>query len=236
MKRCLVVVGRVEGLDLIERESLDGYNFVICADSGQVAAKRLGLDVDVYLGDFDSSVAPAGRVVHADLDGKTAENDFEEKNSSSEGSVKVVVLPAEKNVTDSEAAVDYAASRGFEVIDVMGGLAGRLDHTLGNLAILEKYCESQVSVSFFDGINRVRLLGPGTHEVPRGRYQYLGVIPQSDEVKGLGLTGVKYEVEDFTLSAGSTRGVSNEILGESAQVTIGFGRALVINSRDGVGQ
>jgi thiamine pyrophosphokinase len=104
MKRC-VIVGA----------SPDTYwdarwtpKLVLCADGGVRHISRLGLKLDIVIGDMDSSA-------FADI-----------------------VLPAEKNITDMEACIDHALSFGCGEIALLGVTGGRLDHFLGNIGLLEK--------------------------------------------------------------------------------------------------
>lgn len=216
--KCLVILGKATELERLvhndgsrsgEWPDFSGYSLVIAADRGQVIAARLGIDPQVVVGDFDSSPRP---------DAKSPE-------------AEIIVLPREKAFTDSEAAIDLAYKRGFREIDVLGGLSGRFDHTLGNLGVLAKY-SARAQLQFFDGLNIVTMLAPGKHLVnPRG-YRYLGLIAYGAAVQGLTLRGTKYEVTDFTLPPDTTRGVSNEIISDSASLSFRAGRLLVINSRD----
>ncbi|WP_299295828.1 thiamine diphosphokinase [uncultured Mobiluncus sp.] len=237
--RCLVVVGGVQGLRALCADDWDFsvYELVICGDSGQDVARALGIVPDVYIGDFDSSPRPAGQAEFAD--GRTRSPEVlaavpvaPPSQAVPGDGVEVIILPAAKEVTDSEAAVDLAYSRGYRHIDVIGGLGGRLDHTLGNLGILAKFAHTPARLRWIDGYNMVSLVGPGTHMVPRNDYQYFGLIPFDGDVEGLTLTGTRYLVEDFTLVRGSTRGVSNEITGQFATVSFTSGRLLMVSSRD----
>lgn len=246
--KCLVVAGGVAGFDLVQSRvaegvlGLEGYGFVIAADGGQTYSDALAMMPNIVVGDFDSSSRPEGRVVFHD--GKTrgiaemearisleAAPGDDSHSVTNDTEITVIVLPQEKEVTDSEAAIDLAFERGFREIDVLGGLSGRLDHTLGNLGLLEKYL-GHANVRFFDGYNSVTLLGPGRHLVHRQGYRYFGAIPFGGDVSGLTLRGMKYEVTDFTLPQATTRGVSNEIVGETAEVVLQTGCLLAICSSD----
>lgn len=95
-----------------------GGDLAIAADAGYETAVALGERVDVLLGDFDSL---AGRP--EDLLRDTA--------------TEIIRVPTEKDDTDTQLAVEEAIRRGAEEIIIIGGLGGRLDHTLSTLAILE---------------------------------------------------------------------------------------------------
>ena len=221
-KTCLIVTSRVDGAEQLTID-LSAYDAVICADRGLQVAEALDLlgDVPVYLiGDYDSGSPPT-----------------EAERAAASG---LVVLPTVKDMTDSEAAIDLAVSKGFERIHVLGGLGGRFDHSMGNLGMLAKYVEDpRVSELWFeDGQNRVFLKTPGTFRVPaRGpenRFDYFGLIAYSGAVEGLTITGAKYPLAGHTLTPDTTLGVSNEVAKDApfAEVSHTKGHLLVIFSKD----
>ncbi|MCI6573940.1 MAG: thiamine diphosphokinase [Arcanobacterium sp.] len=243
---CLVVTARVDGRDRIrEQIAQQQWDFVLCADGGQLVADELGLTPDAYIGDYDSSPRPQGRYYYLSAASAVLSLDAPEREQlvrdgrqpqddapKHEKSPAVFVLPAEKAMTDSEAAVDVAVQLGFSDIALLGGLGGRFDHTLGNLAILAKYVDSPVNVRIFDGFNSVEMVGVGTYTVMQRGFRYFGVLPYGGSAVGVTMRGVKYEVADFDFSDSSTRGVSNEIVGELATLSVRAGRLLLVCSRD----
>ncbi|MBQ6444876.1 MAG: thiamine diphosphokinase [Clostridia bacterium] len=221
-RTCLIVTSRVDGAEQLNID-LSAYDAVICADRGLQVAEALDLlgDVPVYLiGDYDSGTPPT-----------------EAEQAAASG---LVVLPTVKDMTDSEAAIDLAVSRGYDVIHVLGGLGGRFDHSMGNLGMLAKYVEDPrvKELWFEDGQNRVFMKTPGTFRVPaRGpenRFDYFGLIAYSGAVEGLTITGAKYPLAGHTLTPDTTLGVSNEVAKDApfAEVSHTKGHLLVIYSKD----
>ena len=221
-RTCLIVTSRVDGAEQLNID-LSAYDAVICADRGLQVAEALDLlgDVPVYLiGDYDSGTPPT-----------------EAEQAAASG---LVVLPTVKDMTDSEAAIDLAVSRGYDVIHVLGGLGGRFDHSMGNLGMLAKYVEDPrvKELWFEDGQNRVFMKTPGTFRVPaRGpenRFDYFGLIAYSGAVEGLTITGAKYPLAGHTLTPDTTLGVSNEVARDApfAEVSHTAGLLLVILSID----
>lgn len=221
-RTCLIVTSRVDGAEQLNID-LSAYDAVICADRGLQVAEALDLlgDVPIYLiGDYDSGTPPT-----------------EAEQAAASG---LVVLPTVKDMTDSEAAIDLAVSRGYDVIHVLGGLGGRFDHSMGNLGMLAKYVEDPrvKELWFEDGQNRVFMKTPGTFRVPaRGpenRFDYFGLIAYSGAVEGLTITGAKYPLAGHTLTPDTTLGVSNEVAKDSpfAEVSHTKGHLLVIFSKD----
>ena len=89
-------------------------DLTIAADSGWHNAALLGVTPAVLLGDFDS----------------IGTEDLPE-------AAEILQLPPEKDRTDTQLAVSLALSRGAAEIVIIGGLSGRLDHTLSNVSLLE---------------------------------------------------------------------------------------------------
>ena len=228
-RSCLIVTSRVDGADRLAID-MAAYDAVFCADGGLQVAEALDLlgDVPVYLiGDYDSGTPPT-----------------EAERAAASG---LVVLPTVKDMTDSEAAIDLAVSKGFGRIHVLGGLGGRFDHSMGNLGMLAKYADDPrvLELWFEDGQNRVFLKTPGTFRVPaqgtalpeggpENRFHYFGLIAYGGPVEGLTITGAKYPLADHTLTPDTTLGVSNEVAAGSpfAEVTHEKGYLLVVLSID----
>ena len=211
---------------------LEDGDLVIAADSGYETAKKLKLPVDVIVGDMDS--------IRIDLP----------KN------IETVKLPAEKDVTDTEAAVEIAIERGAESICIVGGIGTRVDHTLASIGILEgieglfsaplgkrrkffglakqaRYSR-RIYATLTNGYNRVRFIRNDSVIIPRSPYfKYLSLICADEFVKGVQLDGVKYPLKNATLSRRSQYyTVSNEISGNCAFVSVRSGGVYIIESFD----
>ena len=103
-----------------------GDDLIIAADSGYMNAKALGVTPDLLLGDLDSlgDIKPP----------KTAE---------------ILQVPAEKDFTDTQLAVDTAIKKGASEIIIVGGLSGRLDHTLANIQLAASMGVNSIPAMFF---------------------------------------------------------------------------------------
>lgn len=195
--------------------SLDGA-FIIAADSGYKLAKRFGVKPDMLLGDLDS------------LDKATLD---ERELSEIE---KIIVSPI-KDDTDTQLAVDTAISRGAERIFIIGGLGGRLDHTLSSVFLLEYIAQKGIECVMTDGKNRVRVMHAGTEPVhltvSRG-YKYLSLVALTDVCRGVSISGVYYPLDNVELMRKYSFAVSNEITADASEITLASGTMLVIESRD----
>lgn len=187
-----------------------GEDLVIAADSGWNNAIALGEHPTILLGDFDS---------------------LGEENIPK--GVEIYRVPAEKDLTDTQLAVDLALSKGARDIVIVGGLSGRLDHTLSNLAILEHLEAMKVHCIITDGCNRARFIRNNSTLIPRGAYQYLSLIAADPVVKGVEVDGVKYPLKKAKLCRDHQYAVSNELTGNCAFIAVKKGGLYIIESKDG---
>ena len=190
-----------------------GDDIVVAADSGYENARLTGTEVSFLVGDFDSF--PGGEPEH------TVPN-----------TVEILRVKAEKDVTDTQLAVGLALEKGADEIVIVGGLSGRLDHTLSNLAILENLAESRVHAVITDGQSRARFIRSTSYLIARSQYRYLSLIAVDECVKGVSLEGCKYPLKNAKLSRGFQYAVSNELTGNCALVSVKKGGLYIIESRD----
>ncbi len=181
----------------------------IAADGGYNNAKRLGVHVDILLGDLDS----LGKV---DVGEET----------------EVIRVPAEKDFTDTQFAVETAIARGAEEIVIIGGLSGRLDHTLSNLSILEDLSARRVHALITDGNNRVRFINSTSTLIARSGYKYVSILLASEKAKGVSVEGCKYPLKNARLERNLQYAVSNEITGNCALISVRKGSLYIVESRD----
>lgn len=211
MKAFIYVGGSVYPDNITEHPKAD--DLCIAADIGADNAKKLGDTPDIIVGDFDS-----------------AKLDFLKKDFPK---AEITVVPSEKDFTDSELAIETALKKGADEIVIIGGLDGRLDHTLTNLSLLEALAKSGIYVTMTNGKNRVRYIESTSTLIPRSYFKYLSLIPRTDKVKGVTVMGCKYPLEKATLTK-SAQGltVSNEITENCAFISVKKGGLLIIESSD----
>ena len=187
-------------------------DLVIAADAGYLTARRLGVTPDVILGDFDT---------------------LGEENIPD--GVECLRVPREKDDTDTQLAVRTAIERGAGEIVIVGGLSGRIDHTLSTLANLEDLWErkeNRIYAILTDGKNRVHFIRNSGAILPRSQYRYFSLIAADETVKGITLDGCKYPLKNGRISRRNQWAISNEITGNCALVEIKRGGVWVIESLD----
>lgn len=178
---------------------------VICADGGTRCAAAAGFPVNAYIGDSDSGGVPP------------------------EGAERVL-LPAEKDLTDLQAAYEYARDRGIRRMIFTACTGGRQDHHIANLQLLEQAWRDGVDAAIWDEDNEIRYLQDGTVEIPHGQFRYFSLLPLDRTLSGVTIRGAKYNVENFSVLRGDTRTVSNETVGHPATVTVSQGAAWIIRA------
>lgn len=181
----------------------------IAADSGLRNALALGERVDIVLGDLDS----LGSV------------------SLPQGAEQLT-FPPEKDLTDAQLALEAAVVRGADEVIFVGGLDGRLDHTLSVLGMLEDAHLRGLRALVVSGYNRVRYLVSTSTLLPRSGYKYLSLLAAEDKVRGVSVEGCKYPLKNATLRSRLQYAVSNEIVENCALVSVRRGAVYIVESRD----
>ena len=185
-----------------------GDDLCIAADSGFHNAKKCGDRVDILVGDLDS-------IGSYKLDKKT----------------ELLQVPAEKDVTDTQLAVETAIERGANDIVIIGGFGGRADHMLSNLSILEDLNARGIFAVMLDGQNRARFLRSTSTLIPKSGYRYVSILAIDPVVKGVSVEGCKYPLKNAKLTRNFQYAVSNEIVGNCALISVRKGAISVIESK-----
>lgn len=205
MKAFVYTGGRILPENITEHPK--GDDLRIAADAGYENALALGERVDLLLGDFDSL-----------------------KLQDVPKEVERLQVPAEKDFTDTQLAVDTALKKGATEICIIGGLDGRLDHTLSNLAILEDLQGKGIYATITNGYNRVRYIASTSTLVARSGFRYLSLLCLSERAKGVSVEGCKYPLKNATLNRSYQYAVSNELEGNCALISVRKGGIYVVES------
>lgn len=181
---------------------IDKDDLVIAADGGLTHLSKIGISPDVILGDFDSlGYIPEG----------------------------AQVFPVEKDDTDVMLAVRHGLKAGFRDFLIYGGMDGkRLDHTMANfqtLAILRR----NNAHGYLIGLEQSATVISGESAVfSSGATGTLSVFCLGDDASGVSIRGLKYSLENGTLSADFPLGVSNHFTGAEAEIIVKDGSLLLL--------
>ena len=203
MKKCVIVGGAdIRDYGRIRGLLTEEMVFIFC-DSGLRHMEALGRKPDLIVGDFDSHVNP-----HMD--------------------VETIVLPHVKDDTDTVFAVKEALRRGFEEFLLIGVVGGRLDHTLGNVAILLMLDSAGKKAVIADDFSDMEIVSRERALIP-DRYSYFSLLNITGTAKGVTIRNALYPLSDAEITCEYPIGVSNEVLpGKTAEVTVKEGRLLII--------
>ena len=193
-------------------------DLVICADGGLSLARRAGVEPDWIVGDFDSADAPPGG---------------EEPQKTARDGGRVIRVRPEKDDTDLALAVAQGRKLGYARFVVYGALGGRFDHSIANVQMLTGCAAEGVRILLRDRDNEVTALCGGELRIPKNGFRYFSVFSMTDEAAGVTIRGAAYPLEDAVLTNRFPLGVSNEVAGDEASVSVKAGVLLIVCSRDG---
>lgn len=181
-------------------------DYILAADGGLSHLRRLGIQPHAILGDFDSlGHIPAG----------------------------AQVFPVEKDDTDSMLAVRHGLDRGYRQFLLYGALDGpRLDHTIANLQTLQ-FLADRGATGYLVGEDTIAtVIRHGQIHFPDTMVGTISVFCMGSDATGVTIRGLKYGLEEGTLTAGYPLGVSNSFVGKAAQIRVAQGSLLILWSRD----
>ena len=203
MKRCVIVGGAdISTYDRING-IITGEDFIIYCDSGLKHMHKLTIKPSLIVGDFDSHENP-----HLDIE--------------------TIVLPCEKDDTDTVFAVKEAINRGYTDFLLIGVIGARLDHTLGNVYILEYLDEIGLKGKIIDDYSEMELISRDPAYIDDS-YAFFSLINITGMAKGITIENAKYLLNDAEITCGYQYGVSNEVIsGQTAKVFVKEGKLLLI--------
>ena len=123
----------------------------------------------------------------------------------------------EKDSTDGEIALQMLLSRGCRQIDVYGGGGGREDHLFGNLQLLVAAHRAGAHAVMHTKYTDISC-GEGEICWKGQRGKTLSLAPVGERAHIMESEGLRYPLQDLTLTAGSCRGISNVVLSDEARI------------------
>jgi thiamine pyrophosphokinase len=189
-------------------------DFIIAADGGGRHCLALGLVPAVVIGDLDS-------LTQADLAALKAQG------------AKIVQFPVRKDFTDLELALSHARSLGADEILILGALGARWDQTLANVLLPAAFPD--LNIRLVDGNQEFFYIRAGETLTVSGRLgDTLSLLPLGGDAQGITTEKLEYPLHSERLQLGSTRGISNVLLEEEAQISLrtGFLLCVVIHQPD----
>lgn len=185
---------------------IDKEALLIGCDGGTKKLLKLGLAPHVVIGDFDSF------------------------NKKSLKSLEYVEHPTDKDYTDSEAAIKYAIEKGAKEVILTGFLGSRIDHSLGNIFLLDKPEFAGTKLKIIEGDQEIYVIS-GKVGIRGKKGDTISFIPIFGEVRAESSSGLKYDLAKYTLSMYGNSGISNELTADKVEVQINNQKLLVIHTK-----
>ncbi len=209
-KKCIIIGA---GDLTVGHVSVGKEDLVIAVDGGINYCGVLEIEPDIILGDFDS-VNEAQREAILDMQKQAPD--------------RVIVLKPEKDDTDMLAALRLGLEKGYDYFLLYGATGGRLEHTIANIQCL-LYLKAQGAVGYLmDGSGMIFVMKDEEVKLRANLEGYFSLFCLGKEAKGVTICGMKYELEDYTMTNDFPIGVSNEFIGQEATVSVRDGELVGI--------
>ena len=185
-----------------------GPDLVVAVDSGLHLAELSGWAVDRVVGDMDS-VDPR-LLAAAEHRGAAVERH-----------------PVDKDATDLELALDGLLGVGIDSVVVIGSPGGRLDHLMGGLLTV---CAARYApLSLRAWLGPTLVVPVHDHERIEARVgDMVSLIAVHGPAVGVRTEGLRWALSGEQLEPGSSRGLSNEMAAELAEVSVDDGCVAVV--------
>jgi len=209
-RRAVVLCDGPPPSDAVLSYWLAGADLFVCTDAAGHPYDHLSRTPDVVIGDFDSL---SGRVL------------------AGRGGPRFLQVD-DSYTTDSEKALLYVCGEGCEEAVLLGATGWRLDHTLFNVQLLERFSDRLrlcLSGYLSDGVR----LGPGSHEVwdlPAGTH--FSLLPLAGEARGVTIEGAAYPLLNETLGAVGPTAISNVVTMSPLLLSVVSGSVLALVDRE----
>lgn len=203
MSVCYIVgAGDCEKLDFIKNKS----DLLIAADAGYMHIIKNGMQPDIVIGDFDS----LGRIPDAE---------------------NVVRLNPVKDITDMHAAAEEGIKRGFRDFVIYGATGGRFDHTFANIQLIASLSQKGFAASIADGDRIITAVTDSEICFDSSKKGFISVFSHTDKSEGVFEKGLKYILENASISNSFAIGVSNEFIGEESFISVKKGTLIIIYNK-----
>ena len=179
--------------------------FIYC-DSGLRHMEGLGRKPDLVVGDFDSHDVP-----HLECE--------------------TIILPREKDDTDTSFTVKQAIQRGCRELLLVGAAGNRQDHTLVNLYLLFLLDSRHIKAILADDYSEMEVVSKEPVYIDDSCC-YFSLLNMTGKAEGVTITGAKYPLENGSIGYEEQYATSNEVLpGQKACISVLEGRLLLMRIR-----
>lgn len=204
MKKVVIVTSFASKSSILKYSKIP----LIGVEKGIELIAKCNLPIALGIGDFDT------------LDYQEATNYLK--------SNQIVRLNTHKDVSDTEAAVEYMQKLGFDEMIILCSLKGRYDHSHALLLLTKKYPKCKIYLE--DENNFITYLGKGNHVIQKQDYKYVGFFGFPEAV--ISIDNSAYNAKKLKLNFTETKAISNELLDRVAEIEVHKGGVLVVQSKE----
>lgn len=202
-KRCIIISGG----EYSPITDIKKNDFIIACDHGYDYALKDSIKPNLIIGDFDSFEGDLNTDIPIDR------------------------YKSEKDDTDTMIAVKYAVSHDYDEIIIYCALGGRLDHTMGNLQAAAFAANHGLKVMFSSTDNVIYTITNSTLSLNRRNGYSLSLFSLTDTCTQVSAQGVKYPLDNATITNSFPIGVSNEWTDDTAIISVKSGILMVVMSK-----
>ena len=167
-------------------------DYLIGVDGGAISIIDRNLQLDLAIGDFDST------------------NQLE---LIKQKALKILVYPIEKNETDLELAIMNSPTNDIYIYDNIGG---RLDHEILSVNLLYKYQDKNITI--LNETNKIVYLKKGKYNIAMEHYNHFSFIIPNKAI--VSTNNTLYNLKNQQLSNMDTYCTSNNILDKNKNIEI----------------
>lgn len=189
----LVANGAIDDLTVIS-PLIKSHDYIIAVDGGLVYCDKMNIFPTLIIGDLDS--------LPSDLLAKYSH-------------IPVSRYPVDKNETDMELALRIACKPGVERVTLFGALGNRIDHTMYNLYLLQRY--SNLTRIETERETLFCVTGPTNISCYPG--QTISFFPHGELAAGIFSKGLKWELSDATFNK-DFMSISNVCLSDLVHIDV----------------
>lgn len=204
--------------ELMRKNEIDT---VIAVDGGLKICDELGRIPEYIVGDFDT------------IEARIIQKYGDMVNLQAANAPEILSFQPEKDDTDTEIAIRLCIKLGAQTVTIVGGTGTRLDHTFANIHLLKKLLDAGIKAAIYDKNNKIYLIDHRLELLNENIYgNYFSMLPFTEQVTGITLTGFKYPLSKKDISFGTSLCISNEVVEPSATVEFTNGILIIFESLD----
>lgn len=206
----IIGAGEICTTDLDELKKRTKKDYIIAADGGFHFLAENNILPDILIGDFDSCDELA---IHI------PEN------------LPIHRLNPIKDYTDMHTSIQHGLDKGFKNFRLYGAVGGRIDHTIANIQLLSWLASLDCHARMYGRENTFDILRNGEIHFPASMQGFISVFSLTEKSTGVYETGLKYELENATLTSTFPLGVSNEFINAESSIKVTEGTLLIVSPR-----